>query len=197
MLVLLAVKDVPVIRNGRLKMIAEDTVKCPICGKKSMRIKIFLYDMPFFGKVVLESGKCSECGFKWSDVGLLEATKPKRIIVRVKRPKDLNALVIKAAPATIRIPELGVEIFPGPAAPGYITTIEGVLQRVIDHAPSECLDKSNPCNERIKTIKKAMDGHVTFTMVVEDPSGRSAVRGEGIEVVEEDLKSVESKKEKA
>ena len=111
--------------------------------------------------------------------------------MKVKEPKDLNALVIKAAPATIRIPELGIEIFPGPVAPGYITTVEGVLQRVIDHAPSECLDESNPCYERIEVIRRAMDGSITFTLIIEDPSGRSAVKGEGIEIIEEELRTAE------
>ncbi len=191
MLVTLAMSDTSVIEGGRLRMIAEDVVKCPICGKESMSIKIFLYDVPYFGKVVLESGKCSKCGFKWSDVGMLEAARPKRIIVKVKEPKDLNALVIKAAPATVKIPELGIEIIPGPAAPGYITTIEGVLQRVIDHAPSECLDESNPCYENIKTIRRAMNGNDVFTLIIEDPSGRSAVKGEGTEVIEEELRTAD------
>ncbi len=191
MLVTLTLSDTPVIEDERLRMIAEDVVKCPICGEKSMGIKIFLYDMPYFGKVMLESGKCSKCGFRWSDVGLLETTRPKRIIVKVKRPKDLNALVIKAAPATIKIPELGIEIFPGPAAPGYITTVEGVLQRVMDHAPSECLDESNPCYERIEVIRRAMDGNVTFTLIIEDPSGRSAAKGEGTEIIEEELSTAD------
>lgn len=179
--------DIPVIESEKFRIVAEEVVKCPICGNKSMTVKVFLYDMPFFGKVVLESGKCSKCGFRWSDVGLLETTKPKRIIVRVKKPKDLNTLIVKAAPATVRIPELGIEIFPGPAALGYITTVEGVLQRVIDHAPSGCLDKSNPCYEKIKAIKEAMDGNISFTLIIEDPSGRSAVKGEGTEVIEEEL----------
>ncbi len=191
MLVTLTMSDMPVIEGERLRMIAEDIVKCPICGEKSISVKIFLYDMPYFGKVVLESGKCSKCGFKWSDVGLLETTRPKRITVKVKGPKDLNALVIKAAPATIKIPELGIEIFPGPAAPGYITTVEGVLQRVIDHAPSECLDKSNPCYERIEVIRRAMNGNVTFTLIIEDPSGRSVVKGEETEISEEELSAAE------
>jgi len=191
MLATLAMSDASVIEGGRLRMIAENVVKCPICGKESMSVKIFLYDVPYFGKVVLESGKCSKCGFKWSDVGMLEAARPKRIIVKVKEPKDLNALVIKAAPATVKIPELGIEIFPGPAAPGYITTIEGVLQRVIDHAPSECLDESNPCHEKIKTIRRAMNGDDVFTLIIEDPSGRSAVKGEGTEVIEEELRTAD------
>lgn len=191
MLVTPTMTDTSVAKGERLRMIAEDVAKCPICGEKSMSVKIFLYDMPYFGKVVLESGKCSRCGFKWSDVGLLETTRPKRIIVKVKEPKDLNALVIKAAPATIKIPELGIEIFPGPAAPGYITTVEGVLQRVIDHAPSECLDKSNPCYERIEAIRRAMDGDIKFTLIIEDPSGRSAVKGEGTEIIEEELRAAE------
>ncbi len=191
MLATLTMTDTSVIEGGRLRMIAENVVKCPICGKESMSVKIFLYDVPYFGRVVLESGKCSKCGFRWSDVGMLEAARPKRIIVKVKEPKDLNALVIKAAPATVKIPELGIEIFPGPAAPGYITTIEGVLQRVIDHAPSECLDESNPCYEKIGIIRRAMNGDAMFTLIIEDPSGRSAVKGEGTEVIEEELRTAD------
>jgi len=178
-----------VAEGDRLRKIAEDVIKCPMCGERSMEIKIFIYDAPYFGKVVLESGKCSKCGFRWSDVGLLEVTKPKRIIVKIRKTEDLNALVIKAAPAVIKIPELGVEIFPGPAAPGYITTVEGILQRIIDHAPSECLDESNPCHEKIESIRRAMRGDIAFTLIIEDPSGRSAVKGGGTEVLEEDLKT--------
>ena len=172
------------------KLIGEETVKCPVCGEKSLKLSIYLYEVPYLGSVVIETGKCVSFRFKWSDVGLLDYGRPKRIVLKVRGPKELNALVIKSAPATVRIPELGIEITPGPAAPGYITTVEGVLHRVLDHVPSECFEPSSICYQRVQAIRDAADGKVTFTIVIEDPSGRSAITGENIRVVEESLPEV-------
>ncbi len=169
------------------RLIGEDFVKCPVCGKKKLKLSIFIYEAPYIGNVVLESGRCLNCGYKWSDVGMLDFSEPKRIIIEVNGLKELNALVVKAAPATVRIPELGIEITPGPAAQGYITTVEGILYRVLDHVPSECLDPNAECHKKVQLIRDAADGRVKFTLIIDDPSGRSAVSGKDVKVVEEPL----------
>ncbi len=165
-----------------LRKVGELKGKCPICGRESFIITYNIYSVPNFGDVLIESGKCLSCGFKWTDVGTLEFTQPKKLVLRVKKASDLNALVIKSARAVVKIPELGIEITPGPAAEGYITTVEGVLLRVLDHVPSECLKKGSKCHGKIQLIQEAMSGEVPFTLIIEDPTGKSSIAGEGAEI---------------
>ena len=174
--------------HERIIRIAEDIVKCPLCGEESLRLSIFLYDAPYIGKIIVQTGRCSSCGSKWSNVGLAEYSKPKRILLQVKGTNELNALVVKTAEATIKIPELGIEITPGPVAQGYITTVEGVLHRVLEHVPTECLNEASECYPKVQRIREAAEGQHEFTLIIEDPSGRSAITGEKIQVVEEELK---------
>ena len=171
----------------RIQKVADEVIRCPVCGEQALKIAVFLYDAPYVGKIVVQSGRCSSCGFKWSNVGLAEYGKPKKLMIRVNSIDTLNALVVKTAEATIKIPELGVEITPGPAAQGYITTVEGVLHRILEHIPVECLNEESNCYDKVKRIKEAADGRLEFTLVIEDPTGRSAISGKYGEVIEEPL----------
>ncbi len=171
----------------RLTLLGEEVTPCLNCGEKSFRVRLYIYDVPYFGKVLLEVGICDKCGFRRSDVSVLEVSKPVRIVVHVDSDAELNALVIKSSTASIYIPELGIEITPGPAAPGYITTVEGILHRVLDHIPAECFDESNPCNRKVKEIIDAIDGKVRFTLIIEDPFGRSDVKGEASAKIEKQV----------
>ena len=174
-------------RDGKLTELMEETTKCPACGKETLKIRIYKYRIPYVGEILIEAAKCQSCGYKWSNVELAQHSSPKRIIAKVEGNKGLNALVIKSSKATVLIPELGVEIYPGPAAPGYITTIEGLLYRVLDHVPQECVNPGKECYRRVELIKKAINGSFPFTMIIEDPSGKRLVRGNELRVKEEAL----------
>lgn len=162
--------------------------KCPACGSRGLLIEDYLYEIPRIGRVVLSTGKCRFCGYRYTDVRVVEAKEPRRIIYSVERPEDLNALVIRASTATIRIPEIGAEIKPGPAAQGFITTIEGVLQMFKDVLEFLCQDKKNQtCIEKLEWLNRAIDGKKKFTLVIEDPDGVSTIEGKGKEPVVESL----------
>ena len=175
------------IDSERLRKLGEETLKCPVCGKKALRVGIYLYDVPYFGEVILETGRCESCGFRWTDVTLAEAGKGKRLRLRVKGDRELRALVVKSSSATIIMPELGVEIRPGPAAVGYITTVEGIVRKVLEHVPSECFNEGSECHDVVKMLEDAADGRMKFTLILEDPMGRSGIKGEGVIVEEEEL----------
>ncbi len=161
--------------NAAPKKIGEYKVKCPVCGEKALTIAYYTYEAPLVGEVIIETGKCAYCGFRWSDASIAESQGPRTITFEVNGRKELNALVVKASSATIRIPELGVEITPGPAAHGYITTVEGIIQRILDHVPSECFSSSSKCYKKVKALEKAMEGDIKFTLIIEDPLGKSAI----------------------
>jgi zinc finger protein len=83
---------------------------------------------------------------------------------------------------TIKIPELGVEITPGPACEGFVSNIEGVLdriERVVEAALrwSEGEEKEN-ARALLSRIAQARKGALPFTLILEDPSGNSAIISE-------------------
>ncbi len=152
-------------------------IGCPLCRKR-MVVEEYLYEMPYVGKVLIATGKCSQCGYRFNDVRLAEPREPRRIVYRVERPGDENAIVIRASTASIKIPELGVEITPGPASTGYITTVEGIILDVIEKTEFLCSSGDAPrdkCVEKLDELRSARDVRKPFTLVIEDPDGVSAI----------------------
>ncbi len=166
------------IKTERVIKIGEMLVKCPACGRETLKLEDYLYDMPHVGKVILTSGKCSHCGYRFNDVRLAEAREPQRIILKVTEQNDINALVVKASTATVKIPELGLEMKPGPASEGFITTVEGLLHRFLDALHVACSDPSADraaCKAKEQEIREAIEGRRKFTIIIEDPEGVSTI----------------------
>ncbi len=152
-------------------------VKCPVCGK-DMRIIETPYEIPYFGKAVLFSMICS-CGYKFSDVILPEAGNPVRYKIKVNA-NTLSARVVKSSSATVKIPELEIEVLPGQGSEGYISNVEGVLLRVENGVKTAMLFSENEkqrkrAEEIIQILEKARNGEIELTLVIEDPSGNSAI----------------------
>jgi zinc finger protein len=171
---------------------------CPICGgKNSFTITNHEIDIPYFGKVIETTMMCDRCKYRNSDVFPLEVREPKRYKLTIKDEKDLNKRVIKSSTGYVRIPELGVEITPGPVSEGYVSNVEGVLNRVDNVLQTlirwaeneEQKKKGEELRERIKKIK---EGKETATLIIEDPLGHSVIIGDG--VVEEKLTDEEIEK---
>lgn len=102
---------------------------CPFCKKKTLSLTEDEVDIPYFGKCFLFSMQCSSCKYFKSDVEAAERKEPIRYTLEVNSTKDMNIRIVKSSEATIKIPQLKVEVTPGPASEGYITNVEGVLQR--------------------------------------------------------------------
>jgi zinc finger protein len=111
-----------------------------------------------------------------SDSVSLECKAPSRIEFKVKGPVDLSARLIRSSTSRIIIPELGLELMPGPRSEAFITNIEGLLERFLQVAEQLKGKKKRGKAERLsKEIKRAMDGSAQFTVIVEDDMGNSAV----------------------
>ena len=86
--------------------------------------------------------------------------------------------------ATIKIPELGVQIDPGPACQGFVTNIEGVLDRIENIVRGALIWAENEERENATTlldqIARARAGALPFTLIIEDPSGNSAIISEKV-----------------
>ncbi|MDI9645480.1 MAG: ZPR1 zinc finger domain-containing protein [Archaeoglobales archaeon] len=156
-------------------------IPCPICGGE-LKINIASYDVPFFGKVLLTSVFCS-CGFKHSDSIITDIKKPVRFKIKING-SNLFTKVVRSTSGTIRIPEIGVDIEPGPASQAYITNLEGVLFRVENMVRtamrwnSDDKEKVKRCEIILEKIRNTMEGKDELTLVLEDPFGNSAILSE-------------------
>ncbi len=155
-------------------------VPCPVCGKEGLEIREVPYDIPGFGPALLITMSCPSCGFKHRDVLCLQFGEPKRYEFRVEGPEDLKVRVIRSSSATIRIPELGVTIEPGPASEGFISNVEGVLERVENVISMMCRFAETPeekarAAEALAKVWEAREGRLKFTLIIEDPLGNSLI----------------------
>ena len=167
----------------------EETTKCPACGKDTLHVIVYIYEVPMVGSVTMTVGKCSSCGFTFRDVRVAEQKKPQRLILDVEKPEDLNILVVRAPSATVRISGLveegDLEMKPGPVADGFITTVEGVLHRFLEILDFLCgepdVDKEK-CEEVRRRLREAIDGKRRFRLVIDDPEGVSAIASRKVRV---------------
>lgn len=151
---------------------------CPACGEEVD----YLYEtehIPYFSEILIITCSCPLCGYRFSDVQSLTSHEPVRIEFRVEREEDLMVRVVRSTQGEIIIPELGVEISPGPACEGFVSNVEGVLMRidkVLDGAVIEGDDEQRRNALDLKE-KIALIGHGEFpvTLIIIDPMGNSLI----------------------
>ncbi|MDI6719809.1 MAG: ZPR1 zinc finger domain-containing protein [Methanomicrobiales archaeon] len=151
--------------------------RCPICENEIE----FLYqteEIPYFSKVLLVSGSCP-CGFRYTDTMILEENEPSEWAVRVEAVEDLSIRVIRSACGHLEIPELGVLVEPGPICQGFVSNVEGVLDRVGDVLAGVLSWAEGEERERATNLLLDLDevraGALPITLIVRDPTGNSAI----------------------
>ncbi|MCQ8893570.1 MAG: ZPR1 zinc finger domain-containing protein [Methanolinea sp.] len=152
---------------------------CPSCNSEIE----YIYqteDIPYFFGLLIISARCPSCGYRFVDTQLLKNAEPSRWELAVESPADLNARVVRSMNGTIRIPELGVQITPGPACEGFVSNVEGVLDRV-DRVVAGVLlwaedeeERGRACALREK-IARVREGLLPVTLQIDDPTGNSAI----------------------
>ncbi len=152
---------------------------CPLCHKKTLTLTEELVDIPYFGKTYIFSMKCSNCKFFKSDVEAAERKEPCKIVFTIEGAEDLKIRVVKSSEATIKIPQLRMSVTPGPASIGYVSNIEGVLERFSEILKMELDSEDKEVRKRakqlLKKIRKVKWGDMKLKIIIEDPSGNSAI----------------------
>ena len=159
---------------------------CPICGGKgTLKALQYVHDIPYFGKVMESTIICEKCGYRNADVMILEDRPPKLYSVKVEEEKDLFTRVVRSKSGTIELEEIGVKIEPGPAAEGFVTNVEGILERVREtlvmakhfrqgEGDEEAAKKAD---EILQYIEEVKEGKKPLTVRIMDPLGNSALIG--------------------
>jgi zinc finger protein len=123
-----------------------------------------------------------ECGFRFTDTLILAQSKPVHYEMAISTTDDIDARVVRSTSGTIRIPELGVDMEPGPASESFISNIEGVLDRVADILDMVVRwneeDNIERARELLLKIEKVKAGEFGITVIIEDPLGNSAIISE-------------------
>jgi zinc finger protein len=152
---------------------------CPMCHKKTLTLTEQEKEIPYFGKVYVFGMTCSECKYHKADLEMAESQEPARYVFEVKDEEDLKVRVVKSSEALVKIPRI-MTIEPGPAAIGFITNIEGLLNRA-KHALQSARDDAEDISEKkkiknmLKKIQNIMWGRDSIKITIEDPTGNSAI----------------------
>lgn len=160
---------------------------CPACQERTIEYTAFQLDVPYFGEILQTVFICQSCGFRHTDVLVGRVREPRRFRYRCRAAEDMMVRVVRSTSGTVRIPELGVLIEPGPASEAFVSNVEGILVRVeaiLDqlHRDAESPEQARECERRMEAIQAAREGRGELTLVLEDPYGNSAIVHEGAEI---------------
>ena len=153
--------------------------ECPICHKKALMLTEREMDVPYFGRVFLFSMDCTDCKYHKADVECAEVHEPAKYSYEITSEEDMKVRVVKSGEGTVKIPHVG-SIESGPASNGYVTNIEGVLNRM-KHQIKEIADNAEEKEDRkkaknlLKKLQKIMWGQEKCKITIEDPTGNSAI----------------------
>ncbi len=187
--------------RSRVPLMNEElTIRCPICNEPGLEVTSILYNVPYFNQVAMFSIRCPHCHFTHNDVFTTEQRRPARWTLHVDSEELLRARVIRSSSGTIRLPDFGIDIEPGPMAESFISNVEGVLQRarpVVETAIrfAEHPEEKARGAEVLAMIDRAIRGDFPFTIIIEDPAGISSILPDDMsKVKEEELTPEEASK---
>ncbi len=153
--------------------------QCPMCGKNTLKLTELEREIPYFGRVFIFSMQCSSCKYHKSDVEPTEQGTPARYTLEISSEDDMSIRIVKSASATVKIPRI-TTIEPGTASNGYITNVEGILNRIktqLESVRDNAEDKADrkKAKTMLKKIQDTIWGRNPMKLILEDPSGNSAI----------------------
>ncbi|KAK1423671.1 hypothetical protein QVD17_18978 [Tagetes erecta] len=103
------------------------------CGACAVRCetRMFVTKIPYFQEVIVMASTCDACGYKNSELkaGGAIPLKGKKVTLVVRNIKDLSRDVIKSDTASVKIPEIDLELADGTLG-GVVTTVEGLVTKI-------------------------------------------------------------------
>lgn len=151
---------------------------CPACGEETD----WLYkteNIPYFSDILIISCSCPLCGYRFSDVQNISTNEPVRYSFHACSEQDLSVRVVRSSAAQVRVPELGVEINPGPACEGFVSNVEGVLCRIDKILDNVLIDGDDIQRKNALALKEKIadiqNGKGSITLIIEDPHGNSLI----------------------
>ena len=160
---------------------------CPTCGdSEGLRLRTHIDEIPYFGEHTQATLLCLACGWRQTDLIPAEAQTPTGWTLALTEREHLTARVVRSTACTVRIPELDLEVAPGASSTGYVSNVEGVIQRFVDVLDIVERDvvahgDQGGGTQRLGSLEAplamAMAGQFDEPLTLEllDPSGRSLI----------------------
>lgn len=144
-------------------------IPCPMCSEEGkVRMMTHIDEIPYFGEHTQITVLCHSCGWRQTDFIPADGKKPGMSRLKITKPEHISSRVVRSSSCTVRIPELDLEVNPGTASTGYVSNIEGVIDRFMDviimvtrQAYTDDLEMSE--------IKRLQEMHTTLLELKEDP----------------------------
>nr|XP_043606472.1 zinc finger protein ZPR1 homolog [Erigeron canadensis] len=103
------------------------------CGACAVRCetRMFVTNIPYFQEVIVMASSCDACGYRNSELkaGGAISAKGKKVTLLVKNVEDLSRDVIKSDTASVKIPDIDLELAGGTLG-GQVTTVEGLITKI-------------------------------------------------------------------
>jgi zinc finger protein len=174
---------------------------CPVCGDPdTLKMLTMTAEIPYFGEHTQITLSCDECGLRQTDFIPAEEKGALSHTLNITKAEHLRARVVRGSSGTVRLPELDLEVSPGSHSTGYVSNVEGVLQRFIDiiemvarQAVVDSEEGAEGAEEAVLALAemkgsleglKSGDGLGGLTLEILDPNGHSAIAHEDAEVRE-------------
>jgi zinc finger protein len=175
---------------------------CFVCNKGNLVLSTSVMKIPSFGEVAITTFVCDHCGYRSTDIIPVETRPPRRYTCLINGGETLSIRVIRSSTGTVMIPEIGVRIDPGTASEGYITNVEGILNRIegiVDHLLKDSYRSIN-VEEKVQVhgnisrcmmikdmIMATKNGTMEMSLIIEDPYGNSALVSDSVPIRQESL----------
>lgn len=144
-------------------------IPCPVCkveGKLAMMTHID--EIPYFGEHTQVTVLCNACGWRQTDFIPAEGKKPGASTLVISKPEHMRARVIRSSSCTVRLVELDLEVNPGSASTGYVSNVEGVIDRFMD-VIIMVTRQAYVEDSEMSDIKRLQEMHTTLLELKEDP----------------------------
>jgi len=154
-------------------------------------------EIPYFGEHTQISLVCDSCGWRHTDFIPAEGRKPGAWSLVLDSKDKMCGRIVRSSSCTIKLVELDLEVTPGSSSSGFVSNIEGVLNRfekaigtLLRHSQAEGnVEAADNASVMLKHLSDVKLGKKTVEMVLFDPKGRSQIIHDG--AVSRDLTSEE------
>ena len=174
-------------------------IPCPICSSEgSLYMIAHVDEIPYFGEHTQVTVMCHSCGWKQTDFIPAEGKKAGCWSLVLENTDQLKSRVVRSSSCTIRISELDLQVNPGSNSTGYVSNVEGVINRFLEVINMVLRDLQNDVSSKLienestdlsQTIKEinqleeiidtlsniGSEGQEPFTIELLDPHGHSMI----------------------
>ena len=159
-------------------------VSCVICGfEGGLSMLAHTEEIAYFGEHTQVTLTCPGCGWRQTDFIPAEAREGSAHTYRIDSTDDLQVRVIRGSACTVRLLELDLEVRPGSHSTGYVSNIEGVLNRfqdVVDMVGRQAaIEGDDGAITELEQLTQAMleirRGQREATLQLQDPHGHSMI----------------------